>query len=176
MNHVGLGANVAEENTSFNTHVDSTGQLLAGRNGPYTLEFAERPPQTAFWSATLYRAETGRLHANSAHRHALGSAALGDEGSARLVISHADPGTANWLPCPEGEFYLILRIYSPGQEVVAGPGCPLRCVEERARRTTYDRTGRGSGSSAAGSPVMSSREVSCIVATTTRPTSAANTA
>ncbi|WP_258341438.1 DUF1254 domain-containing protein [Saccharopolyspora gregorii] len=124
MNHVGLGANVAEENTSFNTHVDSTGQRLAGRNGPYTLEFAEQPPQIAFWSVTLYRAETGRLHANSAHRHALGSAALGDEGPARLVISHADPGAANWLPCPEGEFYLILRIYSPGQEVVAGSWLP----------------------------------------------------
>ncbi|MCX2729151.1 DUF1254 domain-containing protein [Saccharopolyspora sp. NFXS83] len=125
MNHVGLGANVAEENTSFNTHVDSTGQRLAGRSGPYVLEFAGQPPQTAFWSVTLYRAETGRLHANPVRRHALGSAALaGDGGPARLVISHTDPGAANWLPCPEGEFYLILRIYSPGQEVVAGSWLP----------------------------------------------------
>ncbi|MEV4732564.1 DUF1254 domain-containing protein [Saccharopolyspora sp. NPDC049426] len=125
MNHVGLGANVAEENTSFNTHVDSTGQKLAGRDGPHVLEFAAQPPHTAFWSVTLYHAETGRLHANPVHRHALGSAALvGDGGPARLVLSHADPGAANWLPCPEGEFYLILRIYSPGQEVVAGSWLP----------------------------------------------------
>jgi hypothetical protein len=125
MNHVGLGANVVEENTSFNTHVDSAGQKLAGRNGPYVLEFAVQPPQTAFWSVTLYHAETGHLYANSVHRHALGSAAFADGGGpARLVLSHADPGTANWLPCPESAFYLILRIYSPGEEVVAGSWLP----------------------------------------------------
>lgn len=49
---------------------------------------------------------------------------------------------------------------------------------ERARRMAYDRTGGESGSSAAGlsSAGMSWCEVSCIVATTIRPTSAAKTA
>lgn len=124
MNHVGLGANVAEENTSFNTHVDASGQALAGRNGPYVLEFAVQPPQNAFWSITLYHAATGRLYANPLRRYALGSATLHDEGPVRLVLAHADPETANWLPCPENEFYLILRVYSPGQEVVAGSWLP----------------------------------------------------
>jgi hypothetical protein len=125
MNHVGLGANVAQENTSFNTHVDSGGLTLAGRNGPYVLEFAVPPPQTAFWSVTLYHVETGRLYANPVDRYSLGSATITDvEGPVRLVLGHADPGTGNWLPCPESEFYLILRIYSPGEAVLAGSWLP----------------------------------------------------
>ncbi|WP_431875782.1 DUF1254 domain-containing protein [Amycolatopsis sacchari] len=136
MNHVGLGANVAEENTSFNTHVDADGQALAGCNGPYVLEFDVPPPQTAFWSVTLYHAETGRLHANPLHRYALGSATLPDEGPARLVLSHADPGTVNWLPCPDSEFYLILRIYSPGREVLAGSWLPAPVRRMRQQEGT----------------------------------------
>ncbi len=125
MNHVGLGANVAQENASFNTHVDSAGLTLAGRNGPYVLEFAVPPPQAAFWSVTLYHAATGRLYGNPADRHSLGSATITDaDGPVRMLLGHADPGTGNWLPCPEGEFYLILRIYSPGEAVVAGSWLP----------------------------------------------------
>jgi hypothetical protein len=128
MNHVGLGANVAEENTSFNTHVAGDGTVLAGRRGPYTLTFATPPPQTAFWSVTLYHVETGRLYANPLHRYGLGSTTIrpapADGQPVELVISHADPRTANWLPCPAGEFYLILRIYSPGAAVVDGSWLP----------------------------------------------------
>lgn len=124
MNHVGLGANVVEENTSFNTYVDGAGRPLAGRTGPYVVEFADPPPQTAFWSVTMYHADTGRLVANPLDRHALGSAAFGEGGPVRLVISPTDPGEAGWLPCPEGEFFLVLRIYRPGRAVVTGQWLP----------------------------------------------------
>ena len=124
MNHVGLGANVAEENTSFNTYVDGTGRALTGGDGPYVVEFADPPPQAAFWSVTLYHADTGRLVTNSLGRHALGSAALGDERPVRIVLDRTDPGEDNWLPCPDGEFFLVLRIYRPGHPVVTGTWLP----------------------------------------------------
>ncbi|QUH02013.1 DUF1254 domain-containing protein [Saccharopolyspora erythraea] len=127
MNHVGLGANVAEENTSFNTHVDAEGNQLAGRQGDYTLTFDVPPPHGAFWSVTLYHVETGRVFDNPLGRYCVGSAKLeasGPAGAVRIVIARNDPKVPNWLPCPDGDFYLILRIYSPGDAVTRGDWLP----------------------------------------------------
>ena len=65
MNYVGLGANVVEENTSFNTYRDEAGVQLDGRTGPYELTFASAPPVNFFWSVTLYLADTGHVFANA---------------------------------------------------------------------------------------------------------------
>ncbi|GAA4789459.1 DUF1254 domain-containing protein [Actinomycetospora chlora] len=127
MNHVGLGANVAEENTSFNTHVDADGVGLAGARAPYRLVLPTPPPARAFWSVTLYHVETGRLYADPQGRHSLGGAAADpgdDSGPVEMVIAHEDTGATSWLPCPQGAFYLILRIYSPGAAVVDGSWVP----------------------------------------------------
>ncbi|WP_433798511.1 DUF1254 domain-containing protein [Actinomycetospora sp. CA-084318] len=128
MNHVGLGANVADENTSFNTHVDAAGDPLAGRSGPYCLSFDTPPPAHAFWSVTLYHVETGRLYANDLDRYGLGSASLGTTGPVAMTIAHEDPGEGPWLPCPEGRFYLILRIYAPGDAARDGTWLPAPVV------------------------------------------------
>jgi hypothetical protein len=54
MNHVGLAANVVEENTSFNTYVGADGQALDGSVSGYALRMDRPPPAGAFWSVTLY--------------------------------------------------------------------------------------------------------------------------
>ena len=123
MNHVGLGANVAAENTSFNTHVDAAGDRLSGRGGPYRLVFDTPPPADAFWSVTLYHVATGRLYANRLARYGLGSAdpdLAATDGPAAMTIAHEEPAAGPWLPCPEGDFYLILRLYAPA--AAAGDG------------------------------------------------------
>lgn len=127
MNQVGLAANVVEENTSFNTYVDQAGERLTGSGTGYVLAFSSPPPQDAFWSVTLYHADTGQLFDNPV-RHSLGSSDPGLEIDSshgiRMTISRSDPGAGNWLPCPPGEFFLVLRIYAPGTAVVDGTWLP----------------------------------------------------
>lgn len=143
MNHVGLGANVAEENTSFNTHVDVDGVSLTGGRGPYRLTFDTPPPAHAFWSVTLYHVETGRLYANDLDRYSLGSAALGTAGPVGMTVAHEDPGEGPWLPCPDGAFYLILRIYAPGDAARDGTWLPAPVVPCRADPSKPHRPGVG---------------------------------
>jgi hypothetical protein len=48
----------------------------------------------------------------------------GEDGSLTLYIQHASPSKklkANWLPTPEGEFNLALRLYWPKATVLDGP-------------------------------------------------------
>jgi hypothetical protein len=127
MNEVGLAANVVEENTSFNTYVDDAGLRLTGSGTGYQLSFSSPPPQDAFWSVTLYHADTGRLFANP-WRHSVGSSdptlQVERSGGINLVISLHDPGVGKWLPCPPGEFFVVLRVYSPGTAVVDGSWLP----------------------------------------------------
>lgn len=125
MNFVGLGANVEDENTSFNTYVDSAGKPLDGRH-TYEL-LLDDPPQTdAFWSITLYEADTGYLHDAPGGVHSVGSASGGRSvaASGRILIGHAPHDDAVWLPAPAGRFFLVLRTYSPGAAVVGGSWVP----------------------------------------------------
>ena len=42
--------------------------------------------------------------------------ALDDDGLLTIYLQHESPGPereANWLPAPEGPFYLVIRIYWP---------------------------------------------------------------
>ncbi|WP_018332287.1 DUF1254 domain-containing protein [Actinomycetospora chiangmaiensis] len=145
MNHVGLEANLTAENTSFNTHVDATGDRLRGRRGPYRLAFDTPPPADAFWSLTLDHVETGRLYANVLDRYGLGSASLGTSGPVAMTIAHEDPGEGPWLPCPEGDFYLILRLYAPGAAARDGRWLPTPVTpcRRRADPSKADRPGVG---------------------------------
>jgi hypothetical protein len=73
MNHVGLGANVVEENTSFNTYVDAAGRPLDGSRSSYSLRLDPPPEVAHFWSVTLYDADTGQVTANALDRYSVGS-------------------------------------------------------------------------------------------------------
>ena len=125
MNLVGLGANVVEENTSFNTYVDAEGEPLDGHRS-YEIVLDDPPKCEAFWSITLYEAGSGMLYDAPDGRHSVGSASGGRTavGSGRIVVGH-EPGSADaWLPAPRGPFFLVLRIYGPGPDVVAGRWTP----------------------------------------------------
>lgn len=125
MNFVGLGANVVDENTSFNTYVDADGQPLDGRRA-YEIDLDDAPDCEAFWSITLYEAATGMLYDAPERRHSVGSASGGrtDVAAGRIVVGPDAPGSGAWLPTPAGPFFLVLRIYVPGPQVVAGAWTP----------------------------------------------------
>jgi hypothetical protein len=127
MNFVGLAANVVDENTSFNTYVDEHGARLDGRDDTvYRLDLDPPPSTDAFWSVTLYEASTGHLWDAPDGRYSVGSLSGGRDAAAdgRITISHARPAEGTWLPGPPGEFFLVLRVYSPGVDVVSGDWVP----------------------------------------------------
>jgi len=100
---------------------DADGIPLSGAN-QYTLHFKanELPPVDAFWSITLYDSETRLMIDNPIDRYSIGDRTPGlryeDDGSLTLRIQHTSPGAeheSNWLPTPEGRFYLNTRAYMP---------------------------------------------------------------
>ncbi|WP_033189164.1 DUF1254 domain-containing protein [Rhodococcoides fascians] len=126
MNFVGLGANVVEENCSYNTYVDGHGRELAAPPGvDYLIEFDEHPPAQAFWSITLYVAETGWLYDAPGGVHSIGSA-TNRNGTATepycVTISGTAPSDVGpdkvWLPAPPQPFFLVLRIYQPTEDAL----------------------------------------------------------
>ena len=116
--YIGLGALVADEALYAAGHFDADGQPLSGAHR-YSMRFApgELPPVDAFWSVTLYGADR-YLFPNPIDRHAIGDRTRGlkpdADGGITIGFSHEPPrDTANWLPTPDGPFYLILRLYHP---------------------------------------------------------------
>lgn len=135
----GLGANLPEDAIYPFGVVDNQGKALTGKN-KYLLKFkkSELPPVDAFWSLTLYD-EDGFQVANSLDRFALGDRdklKYNADGSLELYVQNKSPGKekeANWLPAPKGPFTLLLRLYSPKQEVLDGRWVPsaIKKVDDR---------------------------------------------
>lgn len=105
---------------------DANGEQLVGSK-KYVLRFAKQPPVDAFWSLTVYNAVDKMLVDNPIARYKLGSDTKGlhvrADGSFEVPLEAERPGgefDANWLPVPKGPFYLILRLYQPKDEVLAG--------------------------------------------------------
>lgn len=125
---IGLGALAPEDAVYGGTTLDSEGQTLKGNNR-YVLHFDKNamPPVQAFWSITVY-APDGYFAANPINRYAIGDRdklAFNQDGSLDLYIQHEKPGKeSNWLPIPEGEFSLSLRLYWPKPDATNGAWKP----------------------------------------------------
>ena len=114
---------------------DAGGEPLDGAHR-YQLAFPTLPPAKAFWSVTMYDTSydgtAGYLVENSVNRYLINSTtqglAYGDDGSLTITIQREQPQDvtekANWLPAPEGPFYLVLRIYWPEQATLDGTWTP----------------------------------------------------
>lgn len=109
--------------------VDEDGRKADGTNR-YTLHFAtgQLPPVNSFWSLTMYDQPASMLVANPINRYLLNSTMLSqfkmdDDGGLTLHIQHDSPGKdgeANWLPSPNGPFWVVLRLYWPKAEALDG--------------------------------------------------------
>jgi hypothetical protein len=109
-------------------YADSDGKVLTGAGETsYTIKFPSAPPVDAFWSLTVYNAGDKLLVDNPIGRYKIGSDTKGlvtaADGSITLKLSHAAPAgeaAKNWLPTPDGPFYLVLRLYQPKAEILTG--------------------------------------------------------
>ena len=124
----GYGAMVPQETLYINTSADTTGAPLDGSHR-YTLRFAtgEFPPADAFWSITVYSKPDNQLVANAIDRYSISSETVGlsqaVDGALTIAVQADAPAgdaAANWLPAPQGPFWLILRTYVPHAALLQG--------------------------------------------------------
>jgi hypothetical protein len=125
-----LGENLPQDAVYPSLSVDSEGRRLDG-NSHYVLHFdkGKLPPVDAFWSVTAYDAN-GYLIPNTLKRQALGDRdklVNNADGSLDLYIQSDAPGgekEANWLPVGKAPFTLLMRLYSPRNEVLDSSWTP----------------------------------------------------
>jgi hypothetical protein len=127
----GLGANLPQDALYPNAFRDADGNPTSGEHA-YVLHFepGKLPAADAFWSLTMYDME-GFQVPNSINRFAIGDRdklEFNQDGSLDITIQNQSPGAdkeSNWLPAPEGQFQVMMRMYSPKAEVLReGPKLP----------------------------------------------------
>jgi hypothetical protein len=123
-----LGANLTEDAVYGGAIQDVHGQLLSGAYR-YVMHFDKDklPPidDRGFWSVTMYNMPLRNLVEN-VDRYAVGWPAVegrepcyNEDDSLDIYIQKDPPGEpgsieyCNWLPAPDGEFLLFLRMYWP---------------------------------------------------------------
>lgn len=123
---VGLTANIPSEAVYWMTSLDENSHALTG-NKPYSMTFKQDLPcyPPGFWSITMYDAKNNYTVANPINRYMIGSDSKDlkrdADGSFTIYLQKASPGAdkeANWLPTPDGTFYLVTRAYAPKAEAM----------------------------------------------------------
>ncbi len=132
--HQGLYGNSGAEAIYPTYLVDADGQPCDASTHRYTLTFAKGtlPPVKAFWSLTMYDGKTQLFIENPLDRYLLNSTTLDQfkweaDGSLVLHIAKACPDEAykpNWLPAPDGPFYIVMRLYGPETGALSGEWQP----------------------------------------------------
>lgn len=116
---IGLGANRPQDAVYPVTTVDNKGAKLNGANR-YVLHFpkGQIPPVNGFWSLTMYDSSYFFVD-NPLNKYTVSprnNLKYNPDGSLDIYIQAASPGKdqeANWLPAPEDDFILMLRMYWP---------------------------------------------------------------
>jgi hypothetical protein len=128
---LGLLWNPAEISTYDIAFFDGSGAPLDGNNR-YVLKFDPPPPVDGFWSVTMYSAANQLFVPNPIDRYSFGDRTkgivYGADGSLEIFLQHEEPTDrverANWLPAPQGRFYLVTRHYSPRGAILTGDWVP----------------------------------------------------
>ncbi|PWW11685.1 DUF1254 domain-containing protein [Mangrovibacter plantisponsor] len=101
----------------------SDGQNINGANGKrYRMHF-KAPDVSQFWSFTVYATDTKLMAHNAINRHSRGDRTLkpGPDGMYTIELSaKGDAKNANWLPIPEKDAYIIMRMYGPSKAIQEG--------------------------------------------------------
>jgi hypothetical protein len=110
--------------------LDSEGKPLNGKENKYIVHMTadQFPPVNAFWSLTMYNVPASLLVANPINRYLINSPMLPNlkkdsDGGVTIYIQYESPGKdkeANWLPSPDGPFWMALRLYWPKEEALNG--------------------------------------------------------
>lgn len=121
---------ISLEEAVYTFQEDADGKILDGSANKYIIRFNKGglPPVESFWSITMYDSKTQFQIANPLNRYLINEPMLpamkldADQGLT-IYLQSESPGTekeSNWLPAPEGEFYLVMRLYWPQRDVLEG--------------------------------------------------------
>lgn len=121
--YIGQWGAPPEEASYIQMIKDHNGDVLNGAND-YSITFTP-PPVSQFWSVTVYGSNTKLMIANDLNRHSRGDrhVKLNPDGTVTLRLGHDTKGKAedaNFLPVPNENFYLVLRMYGGDEEIQAG--------------------------------------------------------
>lgn len=132
---IGWGGNDVSEALYPLAREDADGEPLRG-DRRYRIRMTSLPPAKAFWSVTMYDTSydgvAGYLVENPIDRYLVNSTTQGlvraEDGSLTIHVQHDEPttpeGRANWLPAPDGPFYLAMRLYLPEPAALDGTWAP----------------------------------------------------
>lgn len=125
---IGIYGNSKEEAVYPLYRIDADGNPLDASKNKYFMHFApgQFPPVNAFWSVTMYDLPGSLLVANPINRYLINSPMLPNlkldkDGGLTIYIQNTSPGKekeANWLPAPDGPFWIALRLYYPKEEAL----------------------------------------------------------
>lgn len=121
---IGLGANLPEDAVYPTAMVDGRGQRLTGSR-QYRIHFSkgQSPPVDGFWSITMYDSQMFFVK-NPLNKYTVSprdNLEYNPDGSLDIYVQHQSPGkahAANWLPAPQGDFVLTMRMYWPKPPVL----------------------------------------------------------
>lgn len=115
--------NVAAEAMYWWANADGAGRPFDGRRN-YIMRFpaGQFPPNEAFWSLTMGNARNQYVP-NPLKRYNVGDRSglvPNADGSVDIYIQQTIPAghESNWLPAPQGNFILWLRVYLPGAAIL----------------------------------------------------------
>lgn len=119
------GAELSDQVIYPNTSVDDKGEKLNGAH-KYVLHFdaGQEPPVSLLWNLNLYGPDMLFVE-NELKRYSIGSTTDGlkkeADGSTTILIQKDKPDDiSNWLPAPDGDFNLTMRLYGPQTPVLNG--------------------------------------------------------
>ena len=127
---IGLGANLPADAIYPFAFVDGDRKPLTGANR-YVVHFdkARTPPANAFWSLTMYDAQSFPVE-NPINRYTISSwmpLEHNKDGSLDVYVQKDSPGKdkeANWLPAAAGDFSVTMRVYWPKPAMLDGSWKP----------------------------------------------------
>lgn len=126
---LGIFGNANEQAVYFSIPLDSNDQPLDASKNNYSVTFpaGQIPPVKYFWSFTMYKLPQRWLVENPINRYSLSSTTPGvksnDDGSLTIYFQRESPGPdkeSNWLPSPDGPFWIVLRNYGPDKAIISG--------------------------------------------------------
>ena len=120
---IGIYGQNEKEAVYFSYQADADGNPLDGTK-TYELTFASLPEVSEFWSLTMYNLPQRLLVDNPISRYSIGDRTEGlirDGEGLTITLAAQDPGEGkNWLPTPEGPFFMVMRLYGPGDSIING--------------------------------------------------------
>lgn len=112
-----------DESVYLKAETGSDGKNINGANGKEYIMRFKAPDVSQFWSFTVYGSDNRLMAHNEINRHSRGDRTLTPDADGMYTIKLSAKGKesdSNWLPIPEKDAYIIMRLYGPSKEVQEG--------------------------------------------------------